>query len=598
MMQTIEEYQHKFDRQIQEAHEQIAKEIHNISDADGYVQERISSFRNEINAIRFQGNNLFEKELSDILEMYKNHCAVWCDSVNALIKGKEFINQFEKSVLVVVFGNVNVGKSSVGNLIAGTADPDCGKEQDREMLVHYLGEPPVFYEYDLAGSSADGAPVRKQDSFFREGYVETTAHIQYFTRKEGLTWTDSPGTCSVNKENGDLAKKYVEFADLVIFMTSSSSPAKNDEAQELKKLFGKKKPLLVLVSKSDRVEKDEVGGRIVKKLLPKSPEDRKKQEDYVQEFFQDGAGEMLSDLNAVSISAFLALDAMRERDVKKSEDSGFPRFYAELGKILEKDAVRLKMNAPRQRVNAMIDEIIGGGSLGAHPIEGIRQYQEHLGALKAAAGKAKAQIGRLSEKAVPVIRSRSMDEITSLVQSQAHHVRKGAESANLGQDINRIITEQTAAVLEQEFREILADFDRSMAPQEAYRSAADIRVDARVETIVREVYDIKTVSRAPDGFLEHLEHWILETEFTQDIVKKRRITETFINGDNSAETLKQIQEMMEADILSYVNAFAENAAAQYFGREEALIEKITELLRKLEKDLEGGKIRDVKQQDS
>ena len=53
-----------------------------------------------------------------------------------------------------------------------------------------------------------------------------------------------------------------------------------------------------------------------------------------------------------------------------------------LGRIFEKNAVELKMNAPRQRVDAMIDEIIAGGYMGAQPIAGIRQYQEQLRRLK------------------------------------------------------------------------------------------------------------------------------------------------------------------------------------------------------------------------
>lgn len=485
----------------------------------------------------------------------------------------------------------------MGNLIAGAADPDSSKEnyeKDREVLADYMGVPSVFYEYDLAGSSADGRPERKKDSFFKEGHVETTAHIQYFTRNEGLTWTDSPGICSVNKENGNLAKKYVEFADLVIFITTSSSPAKNDEVQELKKLFGKKKPLLILVNKSDRYEKDEVDGRIVKCLVPKSPEDRKKQEDYIRKVFRDEAMDVISDIDAVSISTYLAMEAMREKDAVKFEQSGFPRFYARLGKIFEKDAVKLKMNAPRQRVNAMIDEIICGGYLGAQHIEGTRQYRERLKLFQEAAEKAKAEIGRFSERAVLEIQNKSMDEITSLVQGAAHNVRKGAGSAELNRDVSRIITEKTASVLERELREILRDYNNSMVRQESYRSTENLRVDARTETVVREVYDIKTVPRDPRGLIEHVEHFVFKTEFTQDIIKKRKVRETFINGDSSAETLKQIQELMEASVRNYVHAFVENVKRQYFNREEELIAEITELFLKLEKDLERGKIRDVK----
>jgi hypothetical protein len=39
------------------------------------------------------------------------------------------------------------------------------------------------------------------------------------------------------------------------------------------------------VNKSDKWVKDEDNGQLVKKLIPKSVEDRKKQEDYIRAFF-------------------------------------------------------------------------------------------------------------------------------------------------------------------------------------------------------------------------------------------------------------------------------------------------------------------------
>ena len=51
---------------------------------------------------------------------------------------------------------------------------------------------------------------------------------------------------------------------------------KFDEIQELKKMFcQKKKPMLLLINKSDVKEKDEVDGKIVTILKAKSAENRK-----------------------------------------------------------------------------------------------------------------------------------------------------------------------------------------------------------------------------------------------------------------------------------------------------------------------------------
>lgn len=596
-MQKMEGYIEAFDQHIKEAHEQIAATIHQISDVERRVQKRVLTFREEINGLKLQGQNLFEKELADILKEYQRNCAAWCEGINDFIKGKEFIDRFERSILVVVFGNVNVGKSSVGNFIAGVTDPGGSKsgEEDQRILRHFFGEPPKFYEYDLASGKAVCGPTEKREAFFKEGYIETTANIQYFTRNEGLTWTDSPGICSVNKANGNLAKKYVEFADLVIFITTSSSPVKQDEVVELKRLFGKKKPVLLLMNKSDCYEMDEVDGKIVSCLCPKSPEDRAKQEGYVRQVFQEEAGDKISRIDATSISVYLALEALREMDVEKFRQSGFPQFYEKLGRIFEKNAVELKMNAPRQRVDAMIDEIIAGGYMGAQPIAGIRQYQEQLRRLKEKGKNTEEEIGKAARAAIPLILSRSMDRITSLVQSAAHDVRKGgADGIHLNEGIGRIVTEEVANVMEEELREILEDYSNAMIHQEDYRQTGNIHLNAKKETVERYVYEIRTVNRDPSGIIEHIEHFFFQTQFTREEVRKRKITESFVNGDNSSEVLKEIQDAVGTQIQDYVGTFVKNVRLQYFSQVDGLVEKIMSLLQALEEDLKGDRISDVR----
>lgn len=597
----IEEIIQAFDQCIKAAYDQISDTVQEISDTDGRVRRLVLEFKDAMDRLSVSESNLFEKELSKLLEQYQANCAKWCVAVNAMVEGKEFINQFEKSVLIVVFGNVNVGKSAVGNIIAGTIDPD-GKgacENDSGVLKRYFGVPPVFYEYDFAGNAGEKGAKEKKEPFFKEGYVETTANIQYFTRNGGMTWTDSPGICSVNWQNGDLAKKYVEYADLVIFITPSSSPAKEDEIQELKKLFSKKKPVLILLNKSDKRIHDEADGRIVEYLVPKPQADREKQEDYVQEQFRSMANEILSEKDTVSVSVYLAMEALREENAEKFVQSGFPRFYEKLEKIFEENAVELKMNAPRQRVNAMIDEIISGGTLGAQHLMGIHQYQESLGEMKVRAERTKEEIGRATERAVLAILNKSMERITSAVQEQAYQVRKSGESADLSGKINEIVTSTTAEILERQLREVLTDYSNGTAAQAAYQTKGTISLDARMEQTERYVYDVRNVSRNLEGLIEHIQSLVFKKEFTRSDVKRRRVTDTFVNGDNSLEILERIrQETTSVAIQGYVRDFVQKVQEQYFRQEEILIEKIMKMLSVLEEKLKGEKMGDGRKQDS
>ena len=62
-------------------------------------------------------------ELAALLAAAFNHLSAglvaWTSAVRRDISGREFINRFERSVIVTVYGKVKSGKSSLGNFIAG-----------------------------------------------------------------------------------------------------------------------------------------------------------------------------------------------------------------------------------------------------------------------------------------------------------------------------------------------------------------------------------------------------------------------------------------------------------------------------------------------
>ena len=585
-MDKIKQQIEAFDNKILNAHKQVQNVICKISDADQQIHTYIQNFRNDIHQITFEGSNQYEQELEALLVEYKNQSEAWCDAIHHFIEGREFINQFEKSILVVVFGNVNVGKSSIGNLIAGTTDStDKDVVLLKKNLTEYFGQTPEFFEYDLADGSKEHGARKSTHSCFKEGYIETTANIQYFTRKEGLTWTDSPGICSVTKENGDLAKKYVEFADLVIFVTTSSSPFKFDEIQELKKMFcQKKKPMLLLINKSDVKEKDEVDGKIVTILKAKSAENRKKQEDYAQEAFRKETGDIVTELDAISVSTYLALDAIKNQDAEKFYDSGYPRFLDKLGNVCSEQAVNLKMNAPRLRVKAMIEELIEGGSLGKNEIMGVRQYQEQLKMLLKQIEQTKEQMKQVAEDAIARIISQAMGEIISCVQDSSRDIRSGGQVA-LDEKINQIITKEATAVLQTSIQSVLADYANYASAIAQYKGISGVQLASKMETFERKVYETKTVSRNPRGLIENIEHIVWKKEFTETKVRTRTITESFANGDNSAEVIETVASNVRNTITSYVHTVVEDIQEGYFAKEEKMIEMLLNLLNQLEANL-------------
>ena len=585
-MKEIKQYIRNFDEQIEIAHQQMQNTFLKISTADENIRSAIQNFQKNIEKLTITNDNRYSKELQNFLRKCQNNSQEWCASIDAFIDGREFVNQFERSILVVVFGNVNVGKSSVGNLIAGVVTPD-GKNDikpDKERMEEYFGPAPEFYEYDLAGSKKAQGARKSENLYFKEGYVETTANIQYYTRNKGLTWTDSPGICSVTKQNGDLAKKYVEFADMVIFVTTSSSPAKFDELQELKNLFSKKKKVLILISKSDKNRKDEVDGKIISILCPKSDEDRKKQEQYAKEAFEREAGIEVSDLDAISVSTLLALKGIKDQNVQEFDNSGFPRFLKKLGEICSKNAVELKMSAPRNRINSMIDELIKGGSLGERKIVGISEYKEQMRQMLKEMQQIKEGMAKAANDSIPQITTQVMNEVIASIQDASQNARSGKKTL-LDTQMNAIITKVTIEVLQEQFGSILQEESIKFNGLPQFKGISGMEIMPTMENISRTVYDVREYARAPQGLLEHLEHWILKTNFTETKIISREVTDSFVNGDNaSAITDKAIQQV-HTTIIDYVKAVMENMQREYFSEIERVIKQLIEKFQLLEESI-------------
>ena len=286
------------------------------------------------------------------------------------IKRTEFVNRHEKSILAVVFADVNAGKSSLGNFVSGYHLVGTSYED--------LYRKPVCRVEDFSEASTENQLERELDHF-KEDAVEATSTIQYYTLEQGLTWVDTPGLHSLTTEHGDLAKEYVQFADLVIYLTPSSSPFKDDERKGFRELMEYGKAVILVVTKSDDTKPLVVQGKRTRKLCPKSPEDRKTQERYVMDKAAKlcGREKHLENSRALSLSVLLARHAVKNQDEQMYRDSNLDEFFSQMGEILSQKAVELKMRRPKSEVNICISRLIGE-SEGKEEFLTIRQLQSEL----------------------------------------------------------------------------------------------------------------------------------------------------------------------------------------------------------------------------
>jgi predicted GTPase len=260
----------------------------------------------------------------------------------------QFRDEFNDSVLIFIYGKVKAGKSSLGNFVA--KHPANKKAK------------PQFFTYDQAGQKQTQAKLEEihDDSGFETKATEATNCIQGF-RTTGLTWIDTPGLHSLTDENGALAQRYVEAADLVLYITSSDSPARASDVAEIVNLVGtKNKSVCIVLSKSDSMEEDEVDGELVQLRIGKSSSNRNLQENHVRNELKKEMGEQLAQRisHIHSCSTLLGLDGING-DKDAWAQSNMDAIYGLLHTEAITNAKANKEKVPRERFNGLISVIVG-----------------------------------------------------------------------------------------------------------------------------------------------------------------------------------------------------------------------------------------------
>lgn len=269
----------------------------------------------------------------------------WERQVAARAKGTQFRKDFNDSLLVFIYGKVKSGKSSLGNYMAwGHSEPDAALKA-RSLKPEYFSQERT----DVASGDQHEEAVKNLQ--FRVGATEATSSIQGF-RLPGLTWVDSPGLHSVNARNGDLAREYVEHADLILYTMSSQAPGRASDMQEIAELLNGNKKIMVLLTGSDTTDEDEdEEGEIITTVVMKDLSDRRDQIAHVQ-----GELEQLNN-NASILTEVLPIStryAERHPDAEGITASGMGRLFHELQTLCSGQALTIKLNTPMENLRNSI----------------------------------------------------------------------------------------------------------------------------------------------------------------------------------------------------------------------------------------------------
>lgn len=249
--------------------------------------------------------------------------------------------KFDDALMVYVYGKVKAGKSSFGNYIAwGHPCPDAALKSQLEL------KPAFFCEVDSGKTENMSAEKMVHQQHFSVGVSETTSAIQGFTLP-GLTWIDSPGIHSVTAENGRLAQEYSDAADLIIYLTSSSSPGRKSDLEVMREVVEKNKPMMVLIPASDIIDEDEDDdGNPVSQLIMKSDSDRADQENYVSESLSALVDSHKAGVTVQSISVEYARQGAETERNARWQESGLKTFAETVTRITQSDGLRMKQRTP------------------------------------------------------------------------------------------------------------------------------------------------------------------------------------------------------------------------------------------------------------
>jgi adenylate kinase family enzyme len=360
---------------------QFYNEVKNIDLSNSNVDKQretlvksVENFISKIDSISVN-ENLKEQnqELSKILvaniDEIKDLIQNWHKNFQHLSELEKFNTYLQNYFIIIIYGKVKAGKSTLGNFVAKH------KLDDQQL---------EFFRYDKAGQEQKAEELKEideDDEAFRTDTLEATAEIQGF-RLDSLAWIDTPGLGSMTTINGKLAQKYIESADFIIFPINSSEPFQRDEIEEVKKLFNRGKKVTICLTKSDTVgrKKDSNGkfikenGKIKRFRINKDNQRRQEQEEYVKEelkkILPKDKDSLIGDI--LSLSTLTASLGLKENDNELFENSNIIKLYDRLADVVKNKASLLKKANPYEKLLAIINnDILGESKYSIKVIEDI-----------------------------------------------------------------------------------------------------------------------------------------------------------------------------------------------------------------------------------
>lgn len=546
-----------------------------ISQKDAAVTRCIDDFRSGVSSLLSTGLDTQDEELYRLYESTQKSLQELLSGVaedmRRTQKGTEFIRKYEQSFNVAVFGKVKAGKSYLGNFIMGNRIRDTGLKTSFDKL-----ERPIVEVYDRGNVStakkiAEIDPEGKGE--LPEDANECTSAIQLF-RLGGMTWFDTPGTGSITKANEMLAKDYVDNADLVVFTCNSDAAGTRQDFADMKALHEKGKPFLLLLTQSDTLEEDcDEAGELISVLVAKSAKDRADTEQYMVGELQRN-GIRLKQGELLTISAKLAMEALRSGDSVRFQDSHMDQFLQVLTNITRTEGAELKRKTPNDRINATIGDIA----------KRLDKVLEELATLKKALLEKQRHLSTHGDLLLSQMQQECLMRTDALIRQKVRDVEQNKSAvtpeelgALLSQEIYQVLLRTCASEFTLSGKEILANYKVSMEGISG--------IEQKKETIEYEIQTVNWVERDPEGIVENLSSLFGKTYYRAERGTKTMTHEIDL-GVNEHQTITLAHDQLNKLFQTEVPGLMKKISDQYLSQVSKLLDASSTQIQRTRQELE------------
>lgn len=581
IVDTVEYFFAKLDKMQQE----LAKFSQKIDDRSEKIPTLLDNFEKAVFAssedMKLSSKNAVDKAAQNSLANLRTSIESWRHKIEQERKGREFIQKNEKYLVVMIFGAVKTGKSSLGNFFAGQKFLTAPFDNPYKHIA-----PPVFETEERGRNSGDVEKDENGNTWFSEGVIDTTGTIQYFTLS-GLRWVDSPGTGAVEKD-GDykdmtkLVEEYLPYTDMCIFLMNSSEPGLQDDIRYMNELNKQGQEALIVITRSDKAGFEKVEGKHIRRTIPKTPENRKLQEDTICKNVKDKYPNIDAEkFRAISISTKLAKDAIVENDDEKYKASNLDKLMQILGNKVSDNAIARKQDNPRRLLNGFIEQILSD-------LGGIN---DDLNKMQEAVDKYKNDMEELAKIIVSNVKQEVRIEITQLSNDWNRQVNHGGkfDTTNVNKSISQVIQEKLNKEINRQMTRVIEDYEQQELPH--------VQANLEVGTLEKKTATIKhtytesyTAERDPDGFWEHVGALVLGRKYSTIRTRKHTEEENVDIGTNIDEFMDNLMPQVEKFSRDEATASLKMLENSYFHQQEQLVGKMRQEISHLEDELNKLKV--------